>query len=420
MNNLSSEVTQGIFSFLDAETLPETRLISKETLNNVSSNEEWWKNELKTCAKKRLIKCKSSMITTLTIKQYRNNETKIQCYNCGEDGNNHCYHEIYNVMLCKQCIETPFYRLKALKKTCKEYFVDPKLTSGIVTSNGKNKRVLEKDIIEIAEDLYTPSVLSEKLDKRENDKRRRFETKNIAVPNRMQELQSLYTREVTAMPSRVFNNLFEFSQIVKLARIHNTFYCIIGDILLNKVNVRTDVKSAAKKFVDLACLLTFMAKRGLVCDNYMVNIEYKGFTVRSIMDKHLHGHEHFYETVSDIQNSLLQFKERYDRMEKYLMENKNMNFLERKRLCIICCVEDGIDFDDGDFYEFISSGLGNPVKISRDKRISIFLNKNGYQIRYYECMQLGYEAEVCDTKARIFAMRFGMEIMNSVCSVELS
>ena len=58
MNNLSSEVTQGIFSFLDAETLLETRLISKETLNNVSSNEEWWKNELKTCAKKRLIKCK--------------------------------------------------------------------------------------------------------------------------------------------------------------------------------------------------------------------------------------------------------------------------------------------------------------------------------------------------------------------------
>ena len=48
MNNLSSEITQGIFSFLDAETLPETRLISKETLNSVSSNEEWWKNELKT------------------------------------------------------------------------------------------------------------------------------------------------------------------------------------------------------------------------------------------------------------------------------------------------------------------------------------------------------------------------------------
>ena len=77
MNNLSSEITQGIFSFLDAETLPETRLISKETLDSVSSNEEWWKNELKTYAKKRLIKCKSNMITTLTIKQYRNVKNKI-------------------------------------------------------------------------------------------------------------------------------------------------------------------------------------------------------------------------------------------------------------------------------------------------------------------------------------------------------
>ena len=420
MNNLSSEITQGIFSFLDAETLPETRLISKETLNSVSSNEEWWKNELKTCAKKRLIKCKSSMITTLTIKQYRNDETKTQCYNCGESGNIYCYHEIYNVMLCKQCTETPFYRLKALKKTCKEYFVDPKLTSGIITSNGTNKKVLEKDIIKIAEDLYTPSILSEKLDKRENGKRRRLETRNIAVPNRMRELEYLYRGEVTAMSSRVFNNLFEFSEIVKLARIHNIFHYIIGDILHNKVNVRTDVKVSAKNFVDLACLLTFMVKRGLVCDNYMVNIEYKDFTVHSIMSKHLHGREHFYETVSDIQNSHLQFKERCDRMEKYLVENKNMNFSERKRLCVICCVEDGIDFDDGDFSEFISSGIGNPVKISRDKRISIFLNKNGYQIRYHECMQVGYRAELCDTKARNFAMRFGMEIMNSVCSVELS
>ena len=157
MNNLSSEITQGIFSFLDAETLPETRLISKETLNSVSSNEEWWKNELKTCAKKRLIKCKSNMITTLTIKEYR--KTKKYCYNCGESGNNLCYHDIYNVMLCKQCIEIPFYRLKALKKTCKEYFVDHKLTSGITTSYGMNKRVLEKDIIKIAEDLYTPCLL---------------------------------------------------------------------------------------------------------------------------------------------------------------------------------------------------------------------------------------------------------------------
>ena len=60
------------------------------------------------------------------------------------------------------------------------------------------------------------------------------------------------------------------------------------------------------------------------------------------------------------------------------------------------------------------------VKISRDKRISIFLNQNGYQIRYHECMQIGYREEICHIKARNFAMRFGMEIMNSVCSVELS
>ena len=376
MKNLSSEITQGIFSFLDAETLPETRLISKETLSSVSSNENWWKNELKTCAKKRLIKCKSSMITTLTMKQYYRNDE--YCYNCGEAGHNNCYHEIYNVILCKKCMETPFYRLKAFKTTCKDFFVDPKLTSGIIKTNGTNKRVLEKDIIKIAEDLYTPSVLSEKLDKRENAKRRRCENKNVAITNRMKELKSLYIRAVTSIPSRVFENLFDFSELVRLSRIHNTFHCMIGDLLENKVNVITDVKIAAKKFVDLACLLTFMAKRGLVCNNYMVNIEYKGFTVHSILDKHLRGHEHFYETVSDIQNSHLQFKERCDRMEKYLVGNKNMNFSERERLCVICCVEDGIDFDNGVFSEFISSGIGNPVKISRDKRISIFLNPVSY------------------------------------------
>ena len=161
MNNLSSEITQGIFSFLDAETLPETRLISKETLNSVSSNEEWWKNELKTCARKRLIKCRSSMITTLTIKQYHNDKTRMYCYNCG-NGNNHFYHEIYNVMLCKQCMETPFYRLKAFKKTCNDFFVDPKLTSGIIKTYGTNKRVLEKDIIKIAAVSYTHLTLPTK------------------------------------------------------------------------------------------------------------------------------------------------------------------------------------------------------------------------------------------------------------------
>ena len=69
MKNLSSEITQGIFSFLDAETLPETRLISKETLDNVSSNEEWWKNELKTYAKKRLITVSYTHLTLPTNRE---------------------------------------------------------------------------------------------------------------------------------------------------------------------------------------------------------------------------------------------------------------------------------------------------------------------------------------------------------------
>ena len=420
MKNLSSEITQGIFSFLDAETLPETRLISKETLDNVSSNEEWWKNELKTYAKKRLIKCKSNMITTLTIKQYRNVKEIIHCYNCGKDsGYNNRYHEIYNIILCKQCIETPFFRIKALKKTCREFFVDPNLTSGITKTCGTNKRVLEKDIIKIAEDLYTPSVLYEKLDKRKNNKIRRIEMKNKSVSDRIKEFEYIYKREVSKIPTRVFHDLTVFSNIIEIAKTHRTFCCIIGDILEKKVNVRTDVKSAAKELVDFACLLTFMVKRGLLCEEYYMNYEYKDFSVRTILSRH-RNREHFYEIVSDIQNSLLQFKERCDRMEKYLVEHKNMNFTERNRICVICCVEDGIDFDNDVFSEFISTGLGNPVKLSRDKRISIFLNKNGYQIKYNECIQMGYDHKACDHIARMFATRFGMEIMNSVCIVELS
>ena len=275
MKNLSSEITQGIFAFLDAETLPETRLISKETLDSISSNEEWWKNELKTYAKKKLIKCKSNMITTLTIKQYRNVKKKIHCYNCGKDsGYNNSYHEIYNIILCKQCMETPFFRIKALKKTCREFFVDPKLTSGIIKTYGTNKRVLEKDIIKIAEDLYTPSVLYEKLDKRKSDKRRRIEMKNRSVSNRIKEFEYIYKREVSKIPTRVFHDLTIFSNIINIAKTHRTYCCIIGDILENKVNVRTDVKSAAKELVDLACLLTFMVKRGLLCEGYYICLLY--------------------------------------------------------------------------------------------------------------------------------------------------
>ena len=97
-----------------------------------------------------------------------------------------------------------------------------------------------------------------------------------------------------------------------------------------------------------------------------------------------------------------------------------MNFSERNRICVICCVEDGIDFDNDVFSKFISTGIGNPVKLSRDKRISIFLNKNGYQMKYNDCILMGYDHKACDNIARMFATRFGMEIMNSVCSVELS
>ena len=417
MKHIPSEIIENVLTFLDSESLKQTRVSNKSILDVTSIENDIWEQKLKSCSKymiKKIRICNSNILTYLTIK---NSDT---CFNCTNPM--HKIHPIYNIILCNHCFQDDFFKVVPFIKTCKKYFIDPSIASEIpYFFSGSNRRVLEKDIIKLAEGIHTPDVLYMKMGNREISKKRKFDNRNESLNTRIEDLRHYYDMENTRFPIRIDTPLKDMEYSISLVE-KNLCQFIFGDIFYFKINTICSSKEIGKILIDFSWMLTYLRKKGIVDDEYNIIDEYSTLVhIRFIMRCHIRN-EHFYEIISDMVESKVNLDRRISRMDNYIEKNKDiLDETNRNKLSQICCVEEDIDLDEEIFDEFITSGIGNPVRLARDKRIAIFLNKNGYMSRYADLFHIGFSHEKCDEEAFKFAISNsgGMEIMNSCCIIDL-
>jgi len=368
--------------------------------------------------KKLIIKCNSNMITALSINEYIKNK---KCFNCDKSG--YVFHTIYNAILCNECRNDTFFKMVPLNKTCNDYFIKPKQIKSMNIPSikyGNGIRVLEKDVIKFSLELHTLDGLNSLREKRYENKRKRVQNKYDSLNSRLGELRNTYNSEINRYPERVDTEFTCMCNAIGYTKKHN-IYDMFGDLFELKVSTNSSIKFVSRTLIDFVWMLTFMRKKGIMDEKYDVTPEYVSTVdTRSIILSHL-KREHFYEVVSNIENAFIELQYRISRMEKYIHIYTGLNAEHRKKLSIVSCVEDNIEFDEYDFEMFINNGIGNPVEIARAKRMSIFLNKYGYMYKYSELFNIGYNVGFCETHARKFAIKnaHGIEVMHSVCKIDL-
>lgn len=421
INSIPNVLIENILKFVDAKTLPCVRSTCTEIKSMVSNDENnRWKKEIDKnyMGEKIIIKCNSNMITALSINEYIKNK---KCFNCDKSG--YIFHTIYNAILCNECRDDAFFKMVPLNKTCNEYFISPKQIKNMNIPSikyGNGTRVLEKDVIKFSLELHTFEGLNSMREKRYENKRKRVQNKYDSLNNRLSELRNIYNSEINRYPERVDTEFTCMCNAIGYTKKHN-IYDMFGDLFELKVSTNSSIKFVSRTLVDFVWMLTFMRKKGMMDEDYHVTPEYVSTVdTRSIILSHL-KREHFYEVVSNIESAYTELQYRIQRMDKHINMNNVSSVEHRKKLSIIACVEDNIEFDESEFKMFIHYRIGNPVEIARNKRMHIFLNKYGYMYRFSEFYNMGYNIKFCETQARNFAIKnaHGIEIMHSVCKIDL-
>jgi len=98
-----------------------------------------------------------------------------------------------------------------------------------------------------------------------------------------------------------------------------------------------------------------------------------------------------------------------------------VNSIERKELSVSSCVEDGVEYDETVFSDFVEYGSGNPVILAREKRKSVFMNMNGYGSIFAQLMNFhGLDEDIAKqyAKKRVLYKTYGFPPMIPVCVVD--
>jgi len=418
--NVPSVCIENIITFLDAKTLPSVRSVCKDILLVVCSDAKIWKeksDEIRMFGIKKLTKCNSNMITVLSMTDHVKNKT---CFECGKLGS--VYHDMYNVILCNDCPNKFFFKMVPFKKTCKEYFVKSETIESMdvpFIKHGNGKRVLEKHIKDISISINTLEGLELLEYKRHDNKRKRVENKHNSREFRINELYTLYHNRFDVYKHKIDNYFSDLDNVFPEAAKHKVID-MIGDLFQFKVKTKFSTQHASRALIDFAVMLTLMRSLEILDVNYNILPEYiYTVDIRHLLIAHVKGNC-FVGNVNGIKRSYVELKNRASRMESYIFNN-DLDITSRKNLCIMSCVEDDIDFDEYIFLNFINNEIGNPVEIARDKRMSIFLNKNGFMATYTELYEAGYSHETCRKYSRNAAVNNagGIEIMHHVCIIDL-
>jgi len=423
IETIKEENVINILEYVELNSVHHIRRVSKyskEILDSDKNKKMWNRISNKYCMPyHKGIGIKNSPGSTALLK--RASCISHRCISCFRRDIRIYIHPFYNINMCGLCKMDKLFLISGLKTACKKYFVNPSssfIQQSIVKQKvGNNFRVMDKHVRSYAEIVYPGGDLRMKLDnlriKRDSIDIRRGNLRQ----GRMNDVERGFSKLCTENPSRVDKVLSCFKCTKSLILVDMLNMYIFGDLFSYKIRTSSNVKEASEKMYEYASMISYMKKCGLMTERYQ-NI-YDSYTSRHIFKKYVHGGLHFYEVLSSMTNSQRLYKKRLDKMTIHL-DIKCLDVSSRKKLSVSTCVEEGIEYDEDSFDEFVRYGVNNPVRIARDRRKLLFLNSNGHMTniyRYMEFYRITEEEASIHSTNRILNVTMGYPIMDPVSYV---
>lgn len=398
------------------------RDVCKDIRNVLDKKNPLWERILShNIAPKRILYKNSIGTTALLVKS---SWKQAFCLNCERTTMLHINY-YYGIFLCYDCEKNnkAFFEVN-LKAICFDYFLDYKTQKEnanlIKVRNGRAFKVLHKHILKVAHLQYPDGELQDKINRRYYRNRETAIRRYRSRERRTASIKTSFGYLVGSNISRIDPIL---TDIISLTNVVNMFGCrekIFGDVYSLKITTRYTVSEVCNNLCDYSMMITYMKKKGFLDEQYHVNFFAVGTTPFYVYSKHrLPSGLHFYELVNEYVDSVNETEKRSAQVERYLLTEKTTR--QRKSLAIAMCVEDGIDYNQEDFQDFVESGLGNPVYIARKRRARVFLNRNGFMDYMDRFLQAGYDVhEASNVATKLVLDRTkGYPPMMRVCNINL-
>lgn len=421
-SDLSAYTNAIIVEYVPVESVKELKRTNRSSkyLLDGKENEHIWNRLVADMKSNSLLKfgTKSATVNALLTKGSRKH---LNCFVCNSTLFPVECHSFYNVIMCCNCINSPRFSTGGFKKTCQTFFIDPEsdLVKDIPKIQfGNYYKVLNSNMESIAVKKYGRDTLDHMLNKRRVKRLRTVRNKRFKKDDRFDKLVELYENK---LPSNIHPMLTSLDDVNEIMDDFNIFHVAYGDMLQCKVKVRTTPEVVCDRIIDFSKMITSMIKYSILDENLGVQNPYTDIVHPGlIFQSHVFGGNNFHEQIMEVVIATSQFVQKSNNF-KYFSRCNDLDRNMRFKFANNFCIEDGIDYDQESFEEFVESGVGNPVSISRKRRITIFLNGFGYSSIISDCVQSGVDfcvAESIAYKNSVHRSR-GIPPMNYVCTIDM-
>ncbi len=405
----------------DIETLPTVCKLSRDILSR--RNTCYWdslKKEVCTPDHKGVTWGGSPGVTALVVKAAFTQTTCVVCKNASNSPVHR--HSFYDVVVCNRCKHSHHaFRTMGFKTACRKFYLNPEkhVNDDRIAKipRGSNLTVLENSVHRVASRVHPPGALKRKMEDRELRTELTDKRKIQNRDERMRLIMDRFSSVAQERSVRICPELLDFFRVNDILSKYNVRSLVYGDSCYLKVTSTTTTSLVVEKMVDFACLLTFMEKKGLV--DLSIYPPDESCNPRHIFKRYLKNGIHYYETIgmyAEAKNSLV-------KREKKMLAHiwgREIDAHRREQLSRISCAEDGVEYDEYMFDNFVRFQVGNPVTIARKKRRTVYMNAHGYMAYYSNAMYLHGDTVEAQGYAEdmVMSRTMGLPPMLPMCIVD--
>ena len=389
MDLLNSDTTiANIIKFMDPGSASQFRQCEKRVRSVMDSEEYWGDLDLHSPGKHRPKRDdpvepyhKSSGLRMIVM---RTSFKEWRCVSCSVVSDKPL-HDFYGTVVCRRCCEEKtMYRVMGEKAACKKYFLEPIDIIDVAKLERSRGvfRVIEHQVMTRAISKHGKEVLKSRMAKRE----KRIETINTnrtsSYNKRVNLLNKMTIASLRRVRSRVETHLMDLRVLLRLAEYHGLRNFMIRDLLDFRVTSKFSVREASENLVDLACLLSYCRRNGVLMEDYITPLpNHNDFYVSIVFINHCYGDAHFYEYMANYVSSIESLVSRsISVMAHEASIGESICWEDRYNIISMVCAEEGISINTcfDLFDEYIRFGTGDPVLLARECRKMAFLRSQGY------------------------------------------
>lgn len=299
-------------------------------------------------------------------------------------------HVFYDVMLCNVCKHSNVvFRTVGFKTACRKFYLDPETYANDdrigKISRGAHFVVLENNVSNVASSTHPPGALKRKMEDRDLMSELTHKRKIQNRDERMRAIEDKFHNMAEKLSVRICPDLQNFYRANEMLLKYNVRYQIYGDACYPKVTSHMTPMMVVGRLIDFVCVLTFMKRKGLL--DFRTDRPDESCNPSHIFKRYLKNGTHYYETIGMYADAKDSLEKRTKKMFAYI-GSREIDSPRREQLARLSCAEDGVEYDEHMFDNFVRFQVGNPVTIARAKRKAVFMNAHGYMMYYSNAVNL--------------------------------